>query len=178
MYLQRLKNILFKLILGFQSKVNHIFLLSINNKFTSKIRTIVNYVFLVKNTSKTDQPNEITLEERTVLNAVLELDDNPSLAQRVSLDEIYLTNMAIATLNHSATIESYFKSKHKHDIIEAIVLEDDKQINKAQNSIQETANGISMRTKRTKLVKKISTIGRPKSYDIEELGDLYMDGCK
>ncbi|KAI8424587.1 hypothetical protein MSG28_003033 [Choristoneura fumiferana] len=133
-------------------------------------------------TSNIGPSNDMTLKERSLLNAVLEIERNQLLEHPGSLDELYLTNMAIATLNHPVTTESYFKTTYKQDIIESTIFEDDKQIDKARNSIRETTKVISKmehknrRPKTTKLITRLSMVGRPKSYDVEELEDPYMEG--
>ncbi|KAH9643227.1 hypothetical protein HF086_012889 [Spodoptera exigua] len=61
-----------------------------------------------------------TLEEYLLLNTVLEIEGNETLNYLGSLDEIYLTKLAIATMVNMFTTQGYFDSMQKKEIVEFV----------------------------------------------------------
>ncbi|CAH0605724.1 unnamed protein product [Chrysodeixis includens] len=125
----------------------------------------------------------MTLEEHILLNAVLEIENDASRNYQGSLDEMYLTRLAIATMENTVTTEVFYNSMQRRDVVEALELSearDEKRLTSIMTTVktasganntllsanETTAKGI----KATK--KKISLVGRPKSYNIEELTDF------
>ncbi|KAM3967326.1 uncharacterized protein ACR2FA_011667 [Aphomia sociella] len=126
-----------------------------------------------------DVDNTMTLEEHVLLNTVLEVEYNKALNYMGSIDELYLTKIAIATMENSMTT-SYYNSIHKRDVVEKTFqneipnmynvkpdyISNEKSNSRIHMSIygKTTANVLKARRK--------NIIGRPKSYNIEELNDV------
>ncbi|PZC76111.1 hypothetical protein B5X24_HaOG205135 [Helicoverpa armigera] len=159
--------------------------------------------------------SSMTLEEHLLLNTVLEIEDNQTLNYLGSLDEIYLTKMAIATLENIITTQ--VNSMQRRDVVEVIDM-DSLYVNISSTTIAPTAMVPPMATvpptatvppmilptsplttpptlpppvvvpatnttlppdknttttKVTKITKKkISLIGRPRTYNMEDLTDF------
>lgn len=119
----------------------------------------------------------MTLEEHFLLYTVLDIERNESLRYPGSLDELYLTRLAIATMDNIITTEEYYNSMQKRDVVENTAIE-----------VTNTSNNVSLSHEVIPLVvntssstvpipisslkKKISLIGRPKSYNMEDLTDM------
>lgn len=109
----------------------------------------------------------MTLEEHLLLDSVFAIEKNDSLNYAGSLDEIYLTKLAVATMANLDGPE-IVNSIQKRDVPDAapstIIQFEEKQ------SKESTASADEERvTFNVKLYKDASVIGRPKSYNIEDL---------
>lgn len=113
-----------------------------------------------------DIDNTMTLEEHILLNAVIELEKNIEMDEEGALDTSYLTNLAVATMEHPITTVSYL-SIQKRDIIDTVDTENDLNNKYVTFTISLFDNEVTTKSKLSK--KKVSVIGRPKSYKIEEL---------
>lgn len=114
-----------------------------------------------------DQDHEMTLEEHLLLDTLFAIEKNDSLNYPGSLDEIYLTKLAVASLANVDGPE-IVNSVQKRDVPDAppspIMQFEEKQPKEPTVSIKEESV-----TSKVKLYKDASVIGRPKSYNIEEL---------
>ncbi|XP_028158177.1 uncharacterized protein LOC114351238 [Ostrinia furnacalis] len=135
--------------------------------------------------ASTDVDGTMSLEDHVLLSIVLEIEDNEILNYLGSLDELYLTKLAVVTMDNKITTPHYENVVHKRDIIETLGLDENvvhidnelmendahKFINatKFLMKIEEAVNNVTIVTKP---VKKAILIGRPKSYNIEELNDI------
>ncbi|XP_022825461.1 uncharacterized protein LOC111355668 [Spodoptera litura] len=61
-----------------------------------------------------------TLEEHILLNTILEIEENETLNYLGSIDEIYLTKLAIAKLANSLTTKSRFNSKQRREVVDFV----------------------------------------------------------
>lgn len=120
--------------------------------------------------------NTMTIEEHVLLNSVLETERNESLFGIGSLDELYLTNLAIVTMENTESSTSLYNSIKKRDIIESIELENDVNVRDKRNeqNISIKSNNFNNVTRKI-YKKKISTVGRPKTYNMEELTEVGDD---
>lgn len=128
----------------------------------------------------------MTLNEHTLLNAVFEVERNNSLDSTGVIDEIFLTKMAIITIENVVEVTEPYSSLQKrdiidtdgkiHDIADATTNNKDNEKNleeKAIKAIFESTMGVNELNESKKVVKqKLNIIGRPKSYNIDELSDI------
>ncbi|XP_072939868.1 uncharacterized protein [Epargyreus clarus] len=126
-----------------------------------------------------DLNNSVSVQSDYLLDTVLEIEKNESLDYLGSLDELYLTKIAIATIDNPVPTIALYYSLQKRDVFEKIY-EDSKfwdfdnqsNVNHIVNMtinqplVKETT-AISTKLYRT----KGNVIGRPKPYDIDELND-------
>ncbi|XP_063532824.1 uncharacterized protein LOC134743362 [Cydia strobilella] len=130
-----------------------------------------------------DASNTTVLKEQLVLDTILEIERNESLNYHGSLDQIYLTKMVAASINNPTEQQYQLDFTKKNDRVEAEVpdykeviinVTDDSTITdySHDNVTTEIVNESS-----TGLVTKniFSTVGRPKSYNIEELNVVNKD---
>lgn len=130
-------------------------------------------------------------EEHILLNTIFDIEKNDSLNYHGSIDEIYLTNVAIATIQNSHSTPWNYNSVRKRDadelfdLIENKLLENITRTNETElySNTTETLLKPEETTKPTTLfvkAQKVNFIGRPKSYNIEELNDDtdHSDRCK
>lgn len=103
----------------------------------------------------------MTIEEHVILNTVFETEKNESneLNDIGSLDELYLTNLAIVTMEDFQNSSSASISLQKRDIPES----------KTENII------VNETMYFTTPKKKVSFIGRPKTYNLAELNEIDDD---
>lgn len=132
--------------------------------------------------ASTDVDGTMTLEEHVLLSIILDIENKEHLNYLGSLDEFYMTKLAVVTMDNKVTSPTHDNVVHKRDIIETLGLNDnvvhiDNVIleNDAHEFInatrvimmkEEPSNDVS------KPVKKANLIGRPKSYNIEDLNDI------
>ncbi|XP_063360686.1 uncharacterized protein LOC134649789 [Cydia amplana] len=115
--------------------------------------------------------NTTVLKEQLVLDAILEIEKNDSLNYHGSLDQIYLTKMVAASINNPT------EQQYQLDTVEAEIPDyKEVMINDTEDSTITDYNHDNVTTKivndssTARVSKKIfSTVGRPKSYNIEEL---------
>ncbi|XP_031767327.2 uncharacterized protein LOC113515585 isoform X2 [Galleria mellonella] len=126
-----------------------------------------------------DIDNTMTLEEHALLNTVLEIEANKVFNYLGSIDELYLTKIAIATMENPSTTLSYYNSMHKRDIMEKIIDNEIMNLNNIvpNNILHQKLNTTSTATFEETASKKYKTkminlIGRPKSYNIDELNEV------
>lgn len=119
----------------------------------------------------------MTIEDHILLNALLEINTNEILFDG-SLDEMYLTYLAIVTMQSTDATTLHYNSIHKRDIIEKIIIADDRVKPNTLSQYLETQTVKNSTTKHfTKkiLPKKLKIIGRPKTYKLEELSNTGGD---
>lgn len=120
-----------------------------------------------------DEDNVMTTEEHLLLNTIMLLEKNPSLNNIGNLDEIYLTKLAVATIDNSALTDLPYNSIQKRDLVNKNKSEntrDTTDINKELNITEGIKNKPILVTSK-KLVKLKGFVGRPKSYDLEDLNE-------
>lgn len=109
----------------------------------------------------------MTLEEHLLLDSLFAIEKNDSLNYSGSLDEIYLTKLAVATLSNvdDPEIVNSVQKRDLPDVPSSTIIEfEEKQSKEPPDSVNE-----DVVTLITTLYKDISVVGRPKSYNIEEL---------
>lgn len=113
-----------------------------------------------------DQDHLMTLEEHLLLDSLFAIEKNDSLNYPGSLDEIYLTKLAVATLGNIDGPEPV-NSMQKRDVGDIILTTKTIDYKEPkESSIIIIEKNV---TSKVKLYKDASVIGRPKSYNIEEL---------
>ncbi|XP_053603542.1 uncharacterized protein LOC128671242 isoform X2 [Plodia interpunctella] len=119
--------------------------------------------------------NMTTIEDNTLLNTLFEIEMNDILNYPGSLDEIYLTKIAVATLEDKAKTVPY-NSFQKRDIIS---LDTPIVNNELNNNLQESDNAVRViriveNTKAilTHTTAKAKLVGRFKSYNPDDLMDV------
>ncbi|XP_045446713.1 uncharacterized protein LOC123654900 [Melitaea cinxia] len=120
-----------------------------------------------------DEDNVMTTEEHLLLNTIMLLEKNPSLNNIGNLDEIYLTKLAVATIYSSALTDLPFNSIQKRDLVNKNNSENTRgttDINKELNVTEGIKNKSILITSK-KLLKLKGFVGRPKTYDLEDLND-------
>lgn len=120
-----------------------------------------------------DEDNVMTTEEHLLLNTIMLLEKNPSLNNIGNLDEIYLTKLAVATIDNSALTDLPYNSIQKRDLVNKNKSENPRgttDINKELNITEGSKNKSILLTSK-KLLKLKGFVGRPKSYDLEDLND-------
>jgi hypothetical protein len=128
----------------------------------------------------TDVDGAMSLEEHVLLSTVLEIESKDSLNYLGSLDELYLTKLAMVTMESTATKAlSYYNSVNKRDIMETLGLDynmNDIDNNMLKRDILNNVNG-SLNVKNEEeqtsgpkvIYKRLKVVGRPKTYNIDEL---------
>lgn len=61
-----------------------------------------------------------TLEEHILLNTILEIEENETLNYLGSIDEMYITKLAIATLANSLTTKTHSNSKQRREVVDFV----------------------------------------------------------
>lgn len=120
-----------------------------------------------------DEDNVMTTEEHLLLNTIMLLEKNPSLNSIGNLDEIYLTKLAVATIDNSALTDLPYNSIQKRDLVNKNKSENPRgttDVNK-ELYITEGSKNKSILVTSKKLLKLKGFVGRPKSYDLEDLND-------
>lgn len=120
-----------------------------------------------------DEDNVMTTGEHLLLNTIMLLEKNPSLNNIGNLDEIYLTKLAVATIDSSALTDLPFNSIQKRDLVNKNNSENTRgttDINKELNVTEGIKNKSILITSK-KLLKLKGFVGRPKTYDLEDLND-------
>ncbi|XP_060801890.1 uncharacterized protein LOC106130325 [Amyelois transitella] len=122
-----------------------------------------------------DVPNDLnnitTIEEITLLNTIFEIEINDELNYPGSMDEVYLTKIAIATLEDKAKTEAY-NNNQKRDIY---FLNTNMISNEFNNNVKEPDKEHLVQIKETSSQKPVQTkakvklIGRHKSYKTDDL---------
>ncbi|KOB64618.1 Venom allergen 5, partial [Operophtera brumata] len=115
--------------------------------------------------------NKMTIQEHILVNSVLEIDRNESINGLGSLEELYLTNLAIVTMNdiESSTLYNSIKKREAFDVKNNNVNVTDKHIE--LKTTRKAPDHMSPKISK----KKLSTIGRPKTYNMEELNEIEDD---
>ncbi|KAG6453605.1 hypothetical protein O3G_MSEX008227 [Manduca sexta] len=118
--------------------------------------------------------NTMTIEEYVTLNTVLEIEANESLNFHGSMDEIFLTKMAMLAMSNVVIGTERNNYIQKRDVADIVLLEDAKAdlykiayVTELHNVTLATLP--SVKDKSRKRTKKISLIGRPKTYNMEDL---------
>lgn len=126
-----------------------------------------------------DVNNSLSDPSNYLLDTVLEIEKNESLDYLGSLDELYLTKIAIATIENPTPTMVLYYSLQKRDLFEKINedskfwdVDNESEVNHtAHITISQTmfteTTVISTKKYRT----KGNVIGRPKPYDIDELNN-------
>lgn len=121
-----------------------------------------------------DVDNVMTLEQHILLDTVLSMERNETMSSPGSIDELYLTKLTIATMMDDVdnkVTTSLFNSLQKRDILEPA----NKGVFDETNSsemLNKTSQNI---TKKNDLIivvkwpKRVKLIGRPKSYNMDDL---------
>ncbi|XP_038223226.1 uncharacterized protein LOC119840611 [Zerene cesonia] len=113
---------------------------------------------------------DMGVEEHLLLNTVLELENNDTLNYMGSLDEHYLKTVAMATIDYLFTSEIYYNNNlYKREAMENTLYDENAtHLNKEGTSI--VPDSTPSQNKIT-IKKKVSLVGRPKPYNLEELDD-------
>lgn len=125
----------------------------------------------------------MTLEEHLLLDTVLEIEKNYTLDYIGSLDEIYLTKLTIATMVNTLTTETaYFNSMQRRDVVEVIedimpewnisVISNTTVILPTITALPTEPETTTVKAAKTTTKKRVSLIGRPRSYNMEDLTGL------
>lgn len=128
----------------------------------------------------------MSTEEHILLSIVLEIENKPALNHLGSLDEMYMTKFAVVTMDDRVTTVPYFNPIQKRDIIETIGLDEnivhidnvlvENDINDFMNATRIIVRIEEKTTDADKHVtKKVKLIGRPKSYNLEDLNIIDGD---
>lgn len=114
-----------------------------------------------------DEDNSMSLEEHLLLNTILEVERNASLDYIGSIDELYLTKLAVAAIEESIlTLPSYtINSVQKRYIVEQSGIEQ-KNIDLANNI---TESNFKSKLEKKILKRKAYLVGRPKTYGVDDL---------
>lgn len=123
-----------------------------------------------------DVQNEMSMEEHVLLNTILDIENNDQLDYMSSLDEIYLTKIAIATIDGSTT-KTYHSNPMKKRDVDKTSGNEIRHLNIIETPSQEVSNKITglqpgvANQALQKILKKVKIVGRPKSYKIDDLSD-------
>ncbi|CAK1546261.1 unnamed protein product [Leptosia nina] len=113
-----------------------------------------------------DTANITSLEENLLLDTVLDIENNDTLNYIESLDEIFLKKLAVANFDYITT-DKYNNYINKRELVDHF------EMNEVIIPVSETEATISIiEEKTTKRTKKNNIIGRPKSYNLEDLEEL------
>ncbi|RVE53199.1 hypothetical protein evm_002032, partial [Chilo suppressalis] len=132
----------------------------------------------------TDVDGVLTIEEHVLLSTVLEVESKESLNYLGSLDELYLTKLAIVTMDNYVTQALPHENiVYKRNIIQTLH-SDDKEVDLVIKFIDDENKkniNTTLYTKESPNVaqhisyKDIKTVGRPKPYNMEELIDVIAE---
>ncbi|CAH0725377.1 unnamed protein product, partial [Brenthis ino] len=117
-----------------------------------------------------DEDNIMSLEEHLLLNAVFEIERNISRDYIGSLDETYLTKLAVATIDNTLLTTSSYNLVQKRNI--DIIDTEDFTINDTRTTLNAENFHIKFPNILKPAKKKGNFVGRPKAYKIEDLNDL------
>ncbi|XP_061377708.1 uncharacterized protein LOC116767145 isoform X2 [Danaus plexippus] len=109
-----------------------------------------------------DENSVLSLEDNLLLDSLNDIERNKSLDYIGSLDEIYLTKLAIMTMtnNDSPVSSLHSVEKRHHNMLE-------------YNNSSVPSKGLDNNTSSIRIVKKkVYFVGRPKTYKVEDLNDL------
>ncbi|CAH2240396.1 jg3804 [Pararge aegeria aegeria] len=126
-----------------------------------------------------DEDNKMSLEEHMLLNTILEIERNASLDYIGSMDQLYLTKLAVATIyEHSVSTSTLYtiNSVQKRSILQKIniVSEVGRFSNKSYFNIQASADKRSNKNLNLEyktLKRKADLVGRPKTSHLDDLND-------
>lgn len=120
-----------------------------------------------------DEDNVMTTEEHLLLNTIMLLEKNPTLNNIGNLDEIYLTKLAVATIDSSDLTDLPYNSIQKRDLVNKNKSENTRGTTDTNEelNITEGSKNKSILVTSKKLLKLKGFVGRPKSYDLEDLND-------
>lgn len=117
-----------------------------------------------------DEDNIMSLKEHLLLNTVFEIERNISRDYIGSLDEIYLTKLAVATIDNTLLTTSSYNlvQKRNIDVTDTgdFTLNDTRTTSYAENFHIRFTNILKPAKK------KGNFVGRPKAYKIEDLNDM------
>lgn len=124
----------------------------------------------------------MTLEGHLLLDTVLQIENNETLNYLGSLDEIYLTKLAIATMANTVSTQVYYNSMQRRDVVE-VIDSIESQLNISPISANTVPPEVIPTPYATKIgattinvsktpKKKLSLIGRPRSYNMEDLTEF------
>ncbi|CAG9559606.1 unnamed protein product [Danaus chrysippus] len=109
-----------------------------------------------------DEYSVLSLEDNLLLDSLIDIERNKSLDYIGSLDEIYLTKLAIMTMTHNDSLVPSLHSVEKRD---NNILE--------YNNSSIPSKGLDNNTPSVRIVKKkVYFVGRPKTYKVEDLNDV------
>ncbi|CAG4916697.1 unnamed protein product [Colias eurytheme] len=117
-----------------------------------------------------DADKDMGIEEHLLLNTVLEIEYNDTLNYMGSLDEHYLKTVAMATIDYLFTTELYYNNNlYKREAMDNTIYEENATyLNKEVTTIVPDSTVIQ---NKWIAKKKVSVVGRPKPYNLEELDD-------
>lgn len=129
-----------------------------------------------------DEDNIMSLEEHLLLNTIFEVERNSSLDYIGSIDEIYLTKLAVATIEESIlTLPTYSVNSvqkrnifEKTDTIQKTTDFVSNPCSKSQDSGITENNNYKMNLEKKILKRKAYLVGRPKTYGVDDLNDSNM----
>ncbi|XP_046963287.1 uncharacterized protein LOC124532428 [Vanessa cardui] len=127
-----------------------------------------------------DEDNIMTVEEHLLLNTVMLIEKNLELDNIGTLDEIYLTKLAVATIEDSALTQTPYNTIQKRDIVdteEIISSNAESNIKIDTKPIGESnENNKSTHSMNKKVLKqKGNFVGRPKAYNMDDLNDQHKN---
>lgn len=121
-----------------------------------------------------DEDNIMSLKEHLLLNTVFEIERNISRDYIGSLDEIYLTKLAVATIDNTLLTTSSYNLVQKRNI--DVTDTGDVTLNDTIRGSSTTSNAENFHIRFTNILKpakkKGNFVGRPKAYKIEDLNDM------
>ncbi|XP_004922902.1 uncharacterized protein LOC101736472 [Bombyx mori] len=136
------------------------------------LTALCNYQPQVIENTNIDKP--MPINEQIILTTVLEIEGNETLNYFGSLDEIYLTKLAVITMKDAMTTLRY-NSLQKRDVAETVLIEDAKaelQIHNNISNFKEMSEWKLGKETTIKISQKANIIGRPRTYNIEELNEV------
>nr|XP_026484266.1 uncharacterized protein LOC113392186 [Vanessa tameamea] len=128
-----------------------------------------------------DEDNIMTVEEHLLLNTIMLIEKNLELDSIGTLDEIYLTKLAVATIENPVLTQTPYNSIQKRDIVDTdeIIIgnaESNIRIDPEPISIESNENSKSTHSINKKVLKQKGTfVGRPKAYNIDDLNDQHKN---
>ncbi|XP_050343838.1 uncharacterized protein LOC126769244 [Nymphalis io] len=129
-----------------------------------------------------DEGNVMTVEEHLLLNTIMLVEKNVELDNIGALDEIYLTKLAVATIENSVLTQTPYSSIQKRDIVDTDEIIGDNaeaniKIDTGPISIEsnEKNNKSSYNINKKVFKQKGTFVGRPRTYNIDDLNDQHNE---
>lgn len=149
----------------------------ISTRRKTPCRIAINKIYLILEPQVIENTNidkPMPINEQIILTTVLEIEGNETLNYFGSLDEIYLTKLAVITMKDAMTTLRY-NSLQKRDVAETVLIEDAKaelQIHNNISNFKEMSEWKLGKETTIKISQKANIIGRPRTYNIEELNEV------